>query len=413
MAVMDGAIKSLKKIYHVTRDGWSDAVARHYLRKVQRKKKDHDVIRVGFIVQMPEVWDKEVDVYNEMVQREDFNTMLLVVPPYDFVSECVSTDYTNNNFLQQYPDAICAVQENGDTIDVAALNLDYVFYQRPYDHYLPKPLRSSSLVKITRCCEIPYGYTETEMGLAVTKDQAFLRNIYFQFESSRFTRDFLYRRYRTECEAGLKHIEYLGYPVLDRFLKMRVREGGVKTVLWTPRWSYDSVVGGSHFFEYKDFFLSVAKDNPQIKFIFRPHPLMFDEFKKKGLMTEYDIEIFMKSLKENRIEIDGGGTIEDAISKADLLITDLSSIMIQYFLTGRPMIYCKCDKDFIGFAAEMEQCSYVVESEGQLTAVFSEIVGGHDPLERKRRSLIEREFDTTGCSAKKIVDCIRSDYMEV
>lgn len=58
--------------------------------------------------------------------------------------------------------------------------------------------------------------------------------------------------------------------------KVRKQNQGLKIVLWTPRWSTDPYIGGSNFFNYKDIMTRLVKQNKNILFIFRPHPLMFE-----------------------------------------------------------------------------------------------------------------------------------------
>lgn len=99
----------------------------HYLSK-NSKKKAENKLRIGFIVQMPEIWDKELDVYEEMKSRENIEVVLLVVPMFDFSLDKQDVSYQDNYFIKNYPDSIKAVNPDGSVIDIKRLKLDCIFF---------------------------------------------------------------------------------------------------------------------------------------------------------------------------------------------------------------------------------------------------------------------------------------------
>ncbi len=146
-------IKQTLKKNHVIMKIWSKRTI--YLRKIRkirilydyminspRNSSSGDRIRVGFLVQMPEIWDKQVDIYDECKHRDNIDTFLFVVPNTSLLSQTIENNYKNNYFLMKYSDAIRVFDENSNLINLKSYNLDYLFYPRPYDQHLPRKLRS-------------------------------------------------------------------------------------------------------------------------------------------------------------------------------------------------------------------------------------------------------------------------------
>ena len=101
------------------------------------------------------------------------------------------------------------------------------------------------------------------------------------------------KRFKKTSEKGYQHFEYLGYPSLEPFMKIKNRNE-IKSIIWTPRWSYNKTIGGSHFIEYKDSFVSIKEKFSEIELVFRPHPLMFDNLIFEKRMTKSEVDEFKK-----------------------------------------------------------------------------------------------------------------------
>ena len=83
-------------------------------------------------------------------------------------------------------------------------------------------------------------------------------------------------KYTGKKVYAYQHFETLGYPDLESYFDIS-GSSAVRNIIWTPRWSYDPKIGGSHFFEYKELPLALKEKYSEIGIVFRPHPLMFDE----------------------------------------------------------------------------------------------------------------------------------------
>lgn len=399
-------MRNIKKIVQQFREHLLDCEATYYLKKAGNRNKK-SIIRIGFIVQMAEIWDKEIGIYDELKSRANVETVLIVVPPYDLKTSENSLSYDNNYFLKRYPDAVKALHRDGSVINIQELHLDYVFFQRPYDTYLPKELRSSEVVKHTQCCYIPYGYAGSDVFNGGNTNLNFFRNMSYVFLESDYMKFVFQKKYAHRMMFKYQHYETLGYSDLENYFEF-LESKTIHNILWTPRWSYNPKLGGSHFFEYQELPFQIKEKYPEIEFVFRPHPLMFDEFVKQGLMKLDEADNYKNRIVESSIIYDSGTIISDAIRHSNLLITDYSSIIINYFLTGKPIIYCKADYELNEEYSKIAKCMYIAENEQQIKKYVKMLLNGDDPLAKVRSELIEEYKQQHIGASKRIVDCLLS-----
>ena len=117
------------------------------------------------------------------------------------------------------------------------------------------------------------------------------------------------------------------------------------TILWLPRWTVAKQIDdgnlASHFLDYNDSFLEYVDSQDYYRLVIRPHPLMFENYIKYGLMSEQSVIAYKEILKNHgKISLDEKPSYDDAFNTADVLVADCSSIIIEFFLRGKPIIYC-------------------------------------------------------------------------
>ena len=401
---------SVRQARHYFLEWYEDSRANYWLKRQSKKKNNPNTpIQVAFVVQMPEIWDKEEPVYSAMSGDPRFSVSVLVVPPYNQISKTIETDYKNNYFLKAYPEAVRAY-ENGSW-QALDKNYDYVFYQRPYDLYLPLPLQSRTVVKQAKCCYIPYGYTGADVFNEGSTNKAFFRNLYFGFAESAYMAKVFNNRYQDNKERELHKIAFLGFPALIPYFDFEPTSE-YRKILWTPRWSYTPKIGGSHFLEYKDTIISLKKQSQELIITFRPHPLLFGEMISCSRMSEQEVNAYLEQLSQNNIVYDKGHPIYETLQKTDILITDYSSIVIQFFVTGRPIIFCESDIVLNDDFNMLSEGMYVVHNKAELIAAVQKLSNGEDPLCIKRQKIIAKLLEEHKDATNKIIEAIYKDYLD-
>ncbi len=379
----------IKGVAHSTVWQLRQLKANSYLSRIGQKKvpEGSRKIRVGFLVQIKEVWDKQAPVYERLSTDDRFTVSLLVVPPpgggtstYSFEKYKALLTFLKN----KYPAADIRNTYDKHWSDLSSMGFDYVFYPRDWEKELPPEYRTKEVIKYAKTCYIPYGIGGFRYDRQFYYKRSFFLSLYINFCNSKEEADlFPKNRY--------KHNIFLGLPVIDDSI---TRQPGTarnsNTVLWTPRWTFEEMYGGTTFFAYKDKILSLKTKIPDINLILRPHPLTFKNALRLGKMTERDIEEYKNSVKKHGASFDTNEMVGDTFRQTGILITDYSSIILEFFLSGKPVIYCT--KTNINFSETYKQIirgCYIAENWEQIETIVQKLRKGEDDLKPVRMNIIE------------------------
>ena len=390
--------------------------------KAVRRRLTGQPIRVGFVCHMPSIWGKLSPLYRLLRDSPEFET-LLIACPYRHRS-FGDRDYHDGGmfeFLQKEEQTI-PIKGYDETTDrwisLRNLSLDCVFFQTPYQEtQFPKDFSSRSVSRHTRICYVPYHGTLIYKGEVekTTHPEPFFRNVNMAFLGNAPECEYLSSRFP---HLGIEKGSFAtGSPMNDSLLGKPAKEDGSwnlprsdsrKRILWTPRWTTRE--GNCHFFQYKDYFLDIAAKRNDVDFLFRPHPLMFQNLATTGEMPMEDqtrmIEIY-DSLPNT--SINNSGNYQNIFLTSDVLISDMSSIMAEYFVTGKPIVYTHREASFNEFGARLSEGFYWARNEEELDRVLGELIRGNDPLREKRASLTRELFRLPeGGASSAIADILKS-----
>lgn len=360
-------------------------------------------IKVGFLVQMPEVWDKQQSVYEAMVRDDRFEPWLILVPGYDLKTDTVERYREEQAFFRaRCVGGNCILAWQGDGwVDLSAYGFDYIFYQRPYNLYLPPCLRSDQVAGYSHVCYIPYATTEDRKD-RVIYPRAFFRDVYFGFMEDEPAESYNEARF----PSSFKRFFNIGYPAFETCLSLE-RDCRYSRVLWTPRWSYDPVIGGSHFLEYND----PLTDYPwgEHRLTVRPHQLMWGNFIKTGLLTEAQAADIQERWTQAGVRTDANKDILKTFDETDILISDRSSVIPMFFLTGKPIIYCPIETEYSWLFSTILPGLYVADSWEELNALLDQLLRGDDPLRPVRERIIQEYFLYHAHATERILTTILAD----
>ncbi len=416
--------QGLKVIYHRIRNFVLDRRATCRLKQYQPKHREH--IRVGFIVQDPNVWGKNRSIYEEMMQNDKFYPIIICLPdPYD-----QDTGSTFEIFKGMGYECFDAREGNGpwdvrnnigEWKSLEALDFDYLIYGHPYNGYMPKAYRSSETSKFTRIIISSYGSVIAKEFLKI-RPRDFFRDVYCCYAHMEEERQYNYMQFKANHDAGLQYTKFLGSPDLEDFYNKRMNSddvwGETKNnfkVIWTPRWTVDEKVGGSNFFRYNGFLMDYAMKHRHIDFVFRPHPMAFDNFISLGLMSEQDVSAYkLRCEEESNVVLDNSKDYVATFWKSSVLVTDMSTIIVEYFITGKPIVFCETEHQeihFLKYFEEMLKCCYVVKNENELNDILDSLANGDDPKREQRLDTMQKIFgDSYKSATKRIIEDIVQDY---
>lgn len=340
------------------------------------RKKSSRRIKVGFAIYELETWDKLSPLYESMIKDEAFIPFLFVLPKYDCEKQKITEDSHFEEFKQMYPQqGNYVIDTRRNTFAIEVYDLDYLFLPAPYDSYVPEAFKSDVLVSKVRLCYIPYGYNGAINFIDNNTIRGFFRNIYLDFSPTKEIHSVIENIFSIGNKGAISKSYMLGCPSLEKAYMQKKENDRIATVMWTPRWSYDPKIGGSHFFEYKNVICNIKKAYPDIRLIVRPHPMMFKTFVREGLMSDKDINDYRALLKKENIEISEGRELYSDLEMVDLLITDFSTIILPFFLCEKPIIYCNHPNIILNNAYSLlRDGMYIVDDEKGLVEAFEELL---------------------------------------
>ena len=369
-------------------------------------------VKVYFIAQYKAGLDKFASVVDEMKSDKKLNVKVLVFP------ENINNVQSNDDFAfwkKRFGNiAIDALLENNKWFDLKKKSPDYVFIQRPYDHYLPCEYSTDELKKYTKLCYIPYGYSLADLH-DVILPKSFLEKLYFFFGEN--DEECKYAENMVQDKVKIKS---LGYPSLNKEIrsislndsKSLGRKKKELKVIWTPRWTTEKSLFTTTFFTNRDSIVRYFKKNEELNLIFRPHPLMFKNFIEKKLMTKKEVKNYLASFNQKNMIYDQQSEYLETFKDSDILITDFSSIIIEYFVLGKPIILC--DKDshrYSGIMKKIDKVCYHAVEWNEIEKIIKQIKEGKDKLKNKRDELLKQIIDCNKeDSAKLITECIKQDF---
>lgn len=385
------------------------------MKKISRKKVcENRPIKVIFLTHAPTAWMKIKSIYENMVADSRFDTVLLALPE--------RPDSETNEMAQYlaklYGDVVIAANTGDGWFDIKQLMPDYAFYQEPYDQYLAIPYRSYNVARYAKTIYISYGFALWDAIKSVSMNKLFFRNVYLYFAESTVNQEYNVNRLKKSHKYGYQKTLSVGYPIFEYLMHKKNNQVAANpedcAVLWTPRWSEDDAMGGSNFMTFKDKVIGLLNKNDNIKLIFRPHPMTFSHFIESGRITPQEVDTYLSLYATNsRLEYDRAGDYAEVFWRTDILLTDISSIIVEYLLTEKPIVYCDTGVIPDDFFSEILKCLYVVKEWDEAEKIVLALANGIDPMREKRVDTIKRLFGSDfEHVSERILDAIYSDAHE-
>ena len=382
-------------------------------------------IRVGFFCQYIPAWTKVEDLYLAMREDPRFEPVLLCVPSTIADQQLTDPDSLENDaydycLAHGYPEAINTLVDKNTWLDLKGLDLHYIFYPRPYNALVPACYSTHKVGRYCRVCLIMYGLEFSEEITRISLNRDFMTGTYYYFAELPFMRECNTRNNRLGHALKLQKTQCHGYPMFEHLLKYQ-NEASPSwdfskndfRVFWTPRWTTDITYGGSNFFTYYEKLLDFAEENGDYDFLFRPHPLALAHFVETGEMTQQQADAFRERCAQlPNVSLDTAGNYEATLWNSSVMISDISSIMPEFFLTGKPLIFCISNM-YLKLAAPtlrmLEGC-YIVHDDKELFDCLRMLRSGNDPLKELRAQIIEEQFGPSMRGAcGNIMDALAQD----
>ena len=385
------------------------------------KKDLNKPVRVLFVCHEPSLWSMFESIYNAMESDPNFSP-LVVALPYKH-GTLPDGQYKDSGMLEfckiKQIKAIGYDKEKNEWLNPASLMPDYVFFQTPYDLY-HKNWSVENISMMARVCYIPYGTTLFNGEVEdLVLPSSFLRFTHLIFKEDALSKEIFVNKFNNTKWFNEEKVVLCGHTKLD-YLSSKIDFSGtvwkrgitkdIKRILWTPRWT--TAESACHFFEYRNFFIGFCRKHQDIDFVFRPHPLCFQNFLNNGQLTDTELASLEKEYdKSLNMTIDRTDKYQDTFLSSDILVSDLSSMMLEFLVTEKPIVYTHRVDLFNELGRKLSRGFYWVKNVNELEETLKMLISGNDPLKKERKDLVETVlFIPKGGVGFKIKEIIKSDF---
>lgn len=192
-----------------------------------------------------------------------------------------------------------------------------------------------------------------------------------------------------------------GYLKMDQLVKERKKKHTNKRILICP---HHTVMGWekldiSNFLKYYELFIRLPQMYPSIVFIFRPHPLLFQNLMDHKIWGKQQVEDYVEKMSSysNAIYDTSENYLIEFVN-SDAMIHDGGSFIAEYLYTKKPCCYMMKNiemtyEGLIPFGKKCMDNHYQALSEQEILAFIDEVVlDGHDKLKESRERFVESEL---------------------
>jgi len=386
--------------------------------KVSKKKRTDEKIKIVFMCQLTHVWSCIESIYEAASKDEQIEVYVLAIP-----NDLEHPDNDTYDFCKAKGTQVISAydEKTGEYYNLEELQPDYVFIPRPYDHYLPKQYRSKSISRYAKVCYVSYCYVAEGGHILVTcYNRFFAVNAYFVFPDNASTAAYSKSLFPISTKLGVRKVVQTPFPRFDLLKKYEgmessnwqmPRESVKKRIIWTPRWATEEQLGATTFFTYKDELFAFAEAHSDCELMIRPHPLAFPHFVEVGKMTQQEVEDYKETCKNMpNVQLDERKEYLDSFASADILIADMSGVILDFLAMKKPIIFCSYDQELNDANKKLLDAFYVSHNIEELNSYLDMLLRGEDPKKELREAITKELIgECDGRNGLRIVEMIKQD----
>jgi tetratricopeptide (TPR) repeat protein len=373
--------------------------------------------RVLFLVQHVPMWLNMESVYAAFCADPAWEVTVVAMP--HFHPYCLTDEERNAIFGYLQDEGVAYVR--WDRFELKPGCADVMFVLTPWEVVRAPGWRTEELLRLgIRLAYIPYCYeaAHDDLDHASRFDEPLHQMAWAVFARSGIHKA-LFARYGTVGDA---HVSVTGHPKADALRQLEAARdpeldafvAGRKAVCWNPHFDVVDAGAGfgtgySTFMRWGRFITEEFSRRPEMALIVRPHPLLFALLVRRGLWTQEEVDAFIARCASENIILDRRPSYLPAFAASDAMMSDISSFILEYPMTGKPLLYLrnpKCPYTEEGVAVG-EVCE-AAETEAGITAFLDGVAAGADPRWAERgaacETIIHHAPWGAGAAIKRVVD---------
>lgn len=396
--------------------------------------------KVNVIFILPAMMFVYKELYRYFENDDLFNVQIVLVPHRlgngETITEEAKDKYFQilNRLEEENYDVINGYDFNTNRgIDLeTTCKPDIIFYILPYMRIYPKNMEIDNLPTNILYAYIPYGeFIESDLDDNLY-NFGWNERIWKIFCS---TEEYLFNS-AIKSPVGSSNVVLVGSARMDSLINFKPSDNDYKwiyknkkRIIWSPHHSLsrpgiDEKISYSTFDDNYNFFYEYAKNNPNIEWVLRPHPLLKEilsnintNMKLKGLIDEeFADDYFFKWECLPNAKVHEELDYIDLFATADAMITDCVSFKSEYLFANKPGLILK--KPFInytGYKQTVTDAWYVANgSDFEKITEFIEdvVINENDYLKEKREEIFDTNFNyNVGKASKTIFEYIKNELI--
>ncbi|MBR3178465.1 MAG: GNAT family N-acetyltransferase [Clostridia bacterium] len=390
------------------------------LKTIQAACKETGVIKVAFLNLYRGVFPFQA-VFEKMLDDPAFDPWIIVIPNMIRSEEYRNSNYaaTYQSLSEQYGNRVLhgydlekgIVHELGDTYQVICFN-------NPYDNQVHHFHSAGDWIKkpvLTMYAN--YGFAALNYWSEVIHTDFFneMWKVCVETESN--------MKYLQENEPIKGRNGFLtGYIKMDSMANCKPSKRERKKILICPHhtvWGWKTL-SISNFIQYADLFLRLPERFPEIDFIFRPHPLLFENLVAHNVWTQEEVKDYISYLKSiPNLVYDQSGDYFQTFVDSDAMIHDCGSFIGEYLYTEKPCCYMMQSEEKTretllptGIAC-MDQYYHAFNEQDIMDFIQKVVIDGDDPMKHQReqfsRSELKKYYPN---AANRVIELLKQEILK-
>ena len=383
--------------------------------KIRNKKK----VKTYFLVCDNSMFPAK-PLFRRMSEDVLFDTKIIVIPdnrisdPHQLMNKC------REELQKEFGDekTAMAVKDRygrwSDEIDDA----DIVVFPSPYNVSVYKYNVRYCLGRSFLPLIVNYGYYRSiyDRQIMASFNYAYFWKVFIENED-------VMKEYEEYSYRKGENGELTGYIKMDDMADVKEETRKRKRILLALHHSvdggYNNILSLANFVRYYEYFESLPDRYPQIDFIYRPHPFLFESLRMAKGWDEHKRDEYIRKMKAkpNVIWSDQGNYFKEFVN-SDACIQDCGSFLVEYMYTGKPCCYMlKSEEDIERKFAPLgkkclEQC-YISYTTKQIDDFIENVVvKGNDDKMEGRKEFMSQVMVNYPHAADKALELIKKELLE-
>lgn len=391
-----------------------------YWRTLCRLRKDFGCrkIVVAFCVSEIAKW-KAQSLYDRLKGTDDYRPIVFVyLSPLELNREASDIDLLLEEKVKYFQNKGMEVLNIWESTTMTCVipddsRPDIIFYQQPWDvsplHPFPSP---SETADYALSFYIPY-YLVNNFDFDLEFDLPLHHQVFGYIvqneETANIYSSMLIKRYYAGRCLGL------GHTIIDN-LTTKILPIAVNSVIYAPHFSFPlegigRPVTYSTFLENGKLILEFAKQHPEVKWVFKPHPRLRYELKETGVWSETEIESYYADWAKIGVVCTTADYVEH-FQNSFAMITDCGSFLTEYSCMDKPLIrlyYYEENLPPNPMLEKLYKTFYYAHNNEELVVLLENII-----CQRQDPNKIERHQEVVclglnrGDSSQRIIDYLNS-----